>query len=323
MANGPRLHFDKKYVAVGSIVFIIAMSFRNNSYLATFLYPDFDVSDPLPTVGEKYTIFYNAYVNPDNAYLSLGIIGEQLAQWQASRYANATLYYTHLGDSSKAFPCPSNTNCTLLMQKPSGGEEETLQKVYEFCQENPDQNVIYLHSKGSFHINDDNNRLRNLITLAALSDECYEGLHSLQCNICSARFSPLPHWHSPGNMWTAKCSYIKMLYPIMDFEPEVVRIFGQYMTNCTFCPCTNCPDYSVGTGRYANEHWVHTHPQVNPCDVYANDGFNAGYPKLDDILPPFSLDIAPRNFSTLQGIFIPGPQIRLSYRLYELQQLYW
>ena len=191
-------------------------------------------------------------------------------------------------------------------------------KLQEYCQEHSDHNVIYLHSKGTFHANDANNRLRNLITLAALSDECYVGLNNTTCNVCSVRFSPIPHWHTPGNMWTAKCSYVEKLYPILDFDAAVTEIAAHYLTNCSFCP-----DFSVGSGRYANEHWVHTHPQVNPCDVYTDLEFVAGYPSLGDVLPPFSLSNAPRTFPGLQSMdFMTGPQVRLTYRLYEMEQLF-
>jgi hypothetical protein len=54
---------------------------NNNGWISKNIY--FDVNESIPTVVENYRIFYHAYVNPDNVYLSLGINGEQLAQWQA------------------------------------------------------------------------------------------------------------------------------------------------------------------------------------------------------------------------------------------------
>ena len=29
------------------------------------------------------------------------------------------------------------------------------------------------------------------------------------CDVCSLRFSPLPHQHVSGNMWLARCSYVE------------------------------------------------------------------------------------------------------------------
>jgi hypothetical protein len=216
----------------------------------------------------------------------------------------------------------------LLTQKSVGWEEDTLSELQEYCQQHPDNNVIYLHSKGTYNSNAINDRLRNLITLSALSDECYEGLTSGQCNICSARFSPLPHWHKPGNMWTAKCKYISKLYPIQSFEPKVLEIVETFMQNCS--DCANQPDpSSVGTGRFANKHWVHTHPQVLPCDVFEDTTYMYGYGVPDIASLNFSLDKAPRTYQNIpiQGFInyvhsAIGPPIRLGYRLFELQQLY-
>ena len=123
-------------------------------------------------------------------------------------------------------------------------------------------------------------------------------------------------------MWAAQCRYIQKLYPIMDFEVAVNQTVQLYLSDCI-----DCPDFSVGTGRYANEHWLHTHLQVNPCDVYPDLRYFSGYPgfKTDD-LQPFSLAKAPRQFPTIKnGRFLKSewtPQFLLRYRLQELQQLY-
>jgi hypothetical protein len=259
-------------------------------------------------------------VNPNNVNHSLGVITEQLDQWQASRYGTATLYYTHLGDTTVPFPCPRTGDCQLLARKPTGWERETLSKLQEYCQEHPDHHVIYLHSKGSFHPSEANDRLRNLITLAALSPQCYQGLVATKCNICSARFAPIPHWHAPGNMWTAKCYYIKQLYPIMTFEQKVSEIVETIFTE----NCTTCYDWAMGSDRYSSEHWVHTHPRVYPCDVLKNQRYMHGYDNLDDIIPPFSLERAPRTFPDMKPHLkhMPVEQTRLTYRITELHLLY-
>jgi hypothetical protein len=305
--------------------------YGNNTYLLYFEDIFFNVNttgttnelEPLEVDlygNVTYAIFYHAFVNPNNVTHSLGIIIEQLDQWQASRYRNATLYYTHLGDASVAFPCPHTGDCQLLAQKPTGWEMETLFKLQEYCQEHPDHHVIYLHSKGSFHPSESNDRLRNLLTLAALSPQCYQGLVATKCNICSARFSPLPHWHTPGNMWTAKCNYVEQLYPITNFEDKMSEVVDTIITTT----CTDCYAWALGCDRFSSEHWVHTHPEVYPCDVLTNQQFMYGYDNLDDVIPPFSLERAPRTFlnvtSHLKGL--PMEQTRLTYRLKELYLLY-
>jgi hypothetical protein len=306
---------DTVFGVVGACIALMLMVNTYNLIFRKVLLnnDDFYVSVP-------YAIFYNAFVNPKKINHSIGIITEQLEQWQASKYRNATLYYTHLGDASVPFPCPKSGNCKLLAQKPTGWENETLAKLQEYCQEHLDHNVIYLHSKGSFHDRKENIRLRNLITLAALSKECYIGLTTTQCSICSARFAPTPHWHTSGNMWNARCSYITKLYPVLDFEEKITKvvetIFGKN--------CTQCYDWALGMDRYSIEHWVHTHPHVNPCDVYPNTRYICGYPKEDIVLQPFSLQKAPRSFPDIATHLkhMPYEQTRLKYRLNELRLLY-
>ena len=315
-------------------VVAITLTFACNLIAINYI-PDESLQKPLikaqqsmPVVKEKNVIFYNAFIDPVNVYYSLGVIADQLALWQASRYSNATLYYMQLGETSASFPCPANGKCIKLMQKPSRWEESTLGPLYEFCQQNTDHTVIYLHSKGTLNsIMKVNHPFRKLLTLAALSDECYDGLHSLKCNICSARFTPVPVWHNSGNMWITKCSFVKMHYPIMEYEPKVRELSTYYLNNLT--NYTDYPEWAVGIGRFANEHWIHSHPQVKPCDVYTDLRFVSGYPyelaEPGAVIPPFSVEKAPRQFPELPHLFLqplPGPQVRLSYRLYELEQLY-
>jgi hypothetical protein len=151
---------------VFGIVACIALMLMVNTY--NLIFRKVVLNDDDFYVSVPYAIFYNAFVNPRKINHSIGIITEQLEQWQASKYRNATLYYTHLGDASVPFPCPKSGNCKLLAQKPTGWENETLAKLQEYCQEHPHHNVIYLHSKGSFHVGLSNNNMRILITLAAL-----------------------------------------------------------------------------------------------------------------------------------------------------------
>lgn len=240
-------------------VLVLQWQTRMSTAFASFsttaaLYTD---DDP----GLQYAIFYHAYISPENIYHSLWIVHEQLSQWQASRHANDNSYYTHLGDATLPFPCPRYGRCELLHQDVTGWERYTLAKIFEYCHEHSDHNIIYLHSKGSFHPREENNHLRKVLTLSALSDQCHQGLSNTQCNVCSAHFAPIPHWHTPGNMWTAKCSHVKKLYPTRDFEGrvrEIVQQLHQIDPEWREDP----PDWCVGTNRYVDEHWVHTHPEV-------------------------------------------------------------
>ena len=81
----------------------------------------------------------------------------------------------------------------------NANEEESLHLLWMYCRQNPTQRVVYLHSKGSFHPSEDNDKLRSFATQAALSKQCDDATKSEDsCDVCSGRFSPLPHAHTSG-----------------------------------------------------------------------------------------------------------------------------
>jgi hypothetical protein len=103
----------RKSFCVGAIVLTLAVYIPD----VPLLYAQLELNGgETKLIGsDKQAIFYNAYINPENVYLSIGVIVDQLAIWRASRYANATLYYSLLGDTSISFPCPANGKCQKLM----------------------------------------------------------------------------------------------------------------------------------------------------------------------------------------------------------------
>ena len=132
-------------------------------------------------------------------------------------------------------------------------------------------------------------------------------------------------------MWVAKCEYIsklaapnkfsKMMNDVVSSDPS--EKFGNPMI---------LPSGYVGRDRFASEHWVHSHPEVCPCDVYSGP-FNWGY----QYLPANSdwtieLAQAPRfpsfdNYLSVPlGYYHPdqreGAWFQLSGRLYEWESLY-
>jgi hypothetical protein len=265
-------------------------------------------------------IFYNIYTAPGNSKHTLGIVEEQLTAWRASKVANSPLYYMLLGEKIK-MPCKRNEKCSLLEHKEVGDEVDTLQELHAYCTKNPQDSVIYIHSKGSFHDNEENTVLRRLLMNAVFSDACTSIKTDDSCNICSARFSPIPHWHSSGNMWMAQCDYIRNLIPPKSFRTYVDKAVAGA---CRRWHWEMPPHPSlVGQERFANEHWVHTHPNVNPCDVYTTGDFSWGYVSVElDTNPKFVRARAPRfprqNFGEIQR----PTWINLEYRLFELRTMY-
>ena len=200
-------------------------------------------------------------------------------------------------------------NTTRIQHDDTGDEVGTLSLLWDYCKKNPDKKVAYIHSKGSFHNNDENTKLRKFLTRGALSKECANLPFS--CNVCSSRMSPLPHPHTSGNMWLARCDYIKRLKDPYQFETQM-SFFGDPDDAC------------VGTGRYAAEHWVHSHPSVMPCDLATDEGYTWNYDNVPDEDFEIELQPAPRfqlKVYEKEGV-CPGIGISLNDRLKEYNILY-
>ena len=141
---------------------------------------------------------------------------------------------------------------------PEGNEYITLKGVQDFCRLKVATGrkaiVLYLHPKGSFHPHRSNELYRKAMNHFVLRDPfpCLQALQSGLCDVCGMRFSREPHAHFPGNIWWADCAYIAQLY-----APDVPR---------TELAGVNLPDYCIGVGRFASEHWIASHPQLRPCD---------------------------------------------------------
>ena len=112
------------------------------------------------------------------------------------------------------------------------------------------------------------------------------------CDVCSMRFSPVPHQHVSGNMWAARCDYISLLKEPHDFRRRMNR---HWNVSCEKSNASNALGADCGACRYAFEHWVHAHPAVRPCDVLDAPfhwGYGGGHQQP---LPPadFRIDFAP------------------------------
>jgi hypothetical protein len=154
-------------------------------------------------------VFYNVFLNSEADRSRVqAIVAEQLAM-----VAKANISETHI--TSIKVPIDSVPGAHMRHIE-SGTEIDTLSALFDFCKSHPRRNVIYLHAKGSFHNMSENAILRHFLTRGATSVACLYFPHS--CHVCSSRFSPLPHPHTPGNMWLARCSYISKLIPPNRFE---------------------------------------------------------------------------------------------------------
>ena len=199
---------------------------------------------------------------------------------------------------------------TLLQHDEEGDEVETLELLWQHCNKYPSDKVVYIHSKGSFHFNEDNNRLRRFLTRGALSDECAQLPGT--CNVCSSRMSPMPHPHTSGNMWLARCDYVKKLPQPSKFADMMSRHMEEMHVVTQDCwPC-------FGLHRFSAEHWIHSHPAVKPCDLSTDESFVADYETTPDVDFEINLQPAPRFELDVYGG--PAPCMFGQYQNYRLKE---
>lgn len=225
--------------------------------------------------AENIVTFYNVFISPDpeKTKVDLSIVEEQLQTRRTSIFPNSPLYYV---TSGKNLTLPNCNNCKQMDHMENGTEVDTLSKVYEYCKDNDntEKEVIYMHNNmGSIHPSENNiNLQRRMHTKSIYSKECLNDRLLLssahECNVCSSRFSPFPHFHASGNMWVASCSYVAKLLPPDTFKESMDNVFESIHDNRKDILNIEDIDSLIGRGNFSAKHWIHSHPDVSPCDVY-------------------------------------------------------
>jgi hypothetical protein len=229
--------------------------------------------------SNPWVIFYNIYipVDKDSQTNAFRVIDEQLQQIRqsyAAKHSTNTLqlYYVTIGHNLTDHQwIQERCNCfvcTHVRHETSGFEEVTLQPLYEYCVQQPEHRVIYLHSKGTFHPSHGAERWRRAMTEAVTSRHCLHDDIPSQCHVCGLTFSPVWTPLYPGNMWVGACSHIRLLIPPRDFAERMTKFtdnlplyhFHYELYNASL------PDH-MGTERWAMEVWVTSHPTLTACDV--------------------------------------------------------
>lgn len=302
----------------------------------------------------NWTIFYHVFVPRKGHKNALEIAAEQLEQIkhgirQFDTDLTTFVYYTTNGDLVPELKngydkCRNTRNleCRHLQHLPEGvgNEIDTLQVLYDFCQNtHPDHIVTYLHTKGSFHKHKVNNRWRLHLTNAAVHPDCYTNVKNNECNLCGFQFFTLWANFVPGNMWTARCGYIKELLSPGDFPEQQEQTIAQllWLRHRGALASRYFEDRldRFGLDRYGMEHWIGSHPHIKPCDMApsnlldflrgkANEsayawgmGPRQEYPPCDT--PPDSvltlLQSSP-SASRSELFYLPG-RLRMWYSLYQ------
>jgi hypothetical protein len=163
----------------------------------------FSVQDPV--TSPPFAIFYNVFIstNSDKEALeqSLAIVDDQMGQVGASYAAShrnkpVNVFFNTIGkrgvldNAYMALVCSdrSNMRCIHMDHYDEGHEEVTLQRVYDYCQthQEPGQQVVYMHNKGSFHPVG-NHWWRRHMTLAVTDEKCLNPANNT-CNTCGLVF---------------------------------------------------------------------------------------------------------------------------------------
>ena len=250
-------------------------------------------------------VFYNVYAKADRISPAVSIIKEQMAQVRPEH----KVFVRSIGAPVKV------ENTTTIRYDEEGDEIETLGLLWQHCRNHTNDKVVYIHNKGSLHPSPANDRLRRFLTRGALSKECLNLPSS--CNICSSCMSPLPHVHTSGNMWLARCEYVQKLVNPLEFDLRMARTADaeKYVSE----------PWCVGLGRFAAEHWIHSHPSNMPCDLSSDDYTwdYAGIPKADfemklESAPRFEINkyFKPRHSCCIEAIKLVGPRLKEYESLY-------
>ena len=293
--------------------------------------------------NNKIPVFYNLYIaSPNDIPRVTKLMVEQFEYLLQVHdpiyiysYGNGTRDWQNVTDhlakaarhNNRTTALANNNKIVHARHADTGGERETLYQLWNYCRHQNNSNhrsVVYLHSKGSFHDMPANRHIRRFDTMGTLHRDCAAAAAAAMsstttqhhCNLCAARFSPLPHPHVPGNMWQADCAYIQQLYNPLHFQDAMEHVTKWHRRNDF--------DWAVGRNRHAYEHWVGSHPTLQPCDMYVKDDYVWGYGIVSNFVPEdFHIAPAPR-FSQAQ--YQPNPTwwrgSSLDFRLAEYRALY-
>ncbi|GFH53888.1 hypothetical protein CTEN210_10364 [Chaetoceros tenuissimus] len=263
-----------------------------------------EVQNDRLTPSDSIPVFYNVYTRDLNATsieTSKSIVDEQMDHMKP-------FHQVHVRFIGTSFAI--NNTKTIEYDK-EGDEFGTLELLHNYCKENPTDTAVYLHNKGSFHPKPENDSLRRFLTRGALSQEC-ANMPEDTCNVCSSRMSPLPHPHTSGNIWVAKCEYIAKLQNPFKFQKQIDSLYPNPF------PRESC----TGSGRYASEHWVQSHPSIMPCDLSTDKNFTWGYANVPEADFEIDLRPAPRFDYEIYEKLRTCPSHTLHHRLNEYQFLY-
>lgn len=294
------------------------------------LHPSLDEGGIMRENGYRLgPIFYNIYLPTDNPHQrqnALRIVKEQMQQrkWSDPSF-QSPVWYTLIGSSNLTDNICA-PNCRQIAHASSGDEVNTLQALWEYCQDHPEKLVTYIHDKGSFHATESNEKSRRTATKSALDcrNEMMQRPDLSQFNVCAGTMIILPQYLCQANMWTAKCSYIRNLYRPIDYASAMKNLYLHIDSDeqYTCLRPVSMNDNHLGLGRYAYERWVWSHPDVVPADVIPMGKVDLSeFPPMWKSSLTRSLKGSPKRMALDRGMG-ESPYARLEGRLLEWHYLY-
>lgn len=258
----------------------------------------------------NWVLFYNVYVDPLFPLTAHQIMEEQIRHIGSSFMASnpeklIIVYYNSIGvelnHTSVKKMCWMNNKiqCVFLEHFDEAFEEVTLSSVTDFCSRHPDKHVTYMHNKGSLHEKEgENSYWRRSLTTAVTSAYCLKPPNQ-SCNVCGLLFNMLPYVHAPGNFWTAQCSYINKLLSPKEYKikvekthQKIIELRKKGKITIDIYGRKQWP-WRFGTGRYTNEMWIGSHPEIIPCDLSPSPNINS-WRKKNTTLDEMTWAMAPR-----------------------------
>eukprot|EP01032_Pedospumella_encystans_P015363 gene15363-17577_t len=191
--------------------------------------------------------FYNVYAN--GTYFD-EIVLTQVKTIDGSGLLNQLdhVFYATNGEQGQNYIVSNSSKYVHIAHfEKDGGELQTINMLYRFCNANPNVKVLYFHNKGSHHYTEKNQEFVKLLNCYVLNTHCIEALNDH--DTCGWRISPFPVPHYSGNFWWARCSYVNtLIHPLAQTNNQTFIKKTQSLNNCVGMKDRLFAEFWIGTG---------------------------------------------------------------------------
>lgn len=197
----------------------------------------------LAAIGAMDTVFVHSWAfNGQTAPDTLQIAQEMLKGLNLSWPVSVT--------TVNAATWPNETQRVYAKQ---GFEDITLDRIHRFCNRHQSATVVYLHTKGAYHPSEFQTEWRRNMVAAAKT--CVARMKEWDYDVCGYIIQRKPIPHLSGNIWTAKCAYIKLLVSPAVWKRKFLDRY--YRLDMMF---SNISPWCQSAKRFSDETWVTAHP---------------------------------------------------------------